>query len=450
MKRFYKILTIVAVNIVLCFLVTEALGIISYYWQHGQLFYTRRAEGKSENESITAADLRELKSKHSFHPFLGYIQRPSLKMEEIIPQEQLERALGKGSIPRWYNEKANNFGFFSDQDYPYKKRDDNTYIIGIFGGSVAHWLVSLSSEDLKRHLQASSVLRGKEIRILNFSQGGYKQPSQLLTLAYFLAIGQHFDFVVNVDGFNEIALSYLNLKKGIDPSMPFYEVMLPLASLIDQSSLELDQIDSLYDLEHRRETLRIIDSWIHRNDSAAVNMFLEMYRKIVTQKYTRSLQQFEELSTHAKKSSFFHINDILGNLSQTKDLSYLLDIWANSSIMMGSILSKMDIPYLEIIQPNQYFSSKVFSSEEKAVALDSKSPFKWPIETGYRLILQRIPLLQKSGVNVVSAVDIFDNIPETLFFDNCCHYNQLGNDILAEFIAKEIIALINKKHDKAF
>jgi hypothetical protein len=294
------------------------------------------------------------------------------------------------------------------------------------------------------------VLRGKEIRILNFSQGGYKQPSQLLTLAYFLAIGQHFDFVVNVDGFNEIALSYLNLKKGIDPSMPFYEVMLPLASLIDQSSLELDQIDSLYDLEHRRETLRIIDSWIHRNDSAAVNMFLEMYRKIVTQKYTRSLQQFEELSTHAKKSSFFHINDILGNLSQTKDLSYLLDIWANSSIMMGSILSKMDIPYLEIIQPNQYFSSKVFSSEEKAVALDSKSPFKWPIETGYRLILQRIPLLQKSGVNVVSAVDIFDNIPETLFFDNCCHYNQLGNDILAEFIAKEIIALINKKHDKAF
>ena len=55
---------------------------------------------------------------------------------------------------------------------------------------------------------------------LCLSHEGYKQPQQLLVPTYFLSIGQVFDLVVNIDGFNEVALSSVNHQRGLDISMP--------------------------------------------------------------------------------------------------------------------------------------------------------------------------------------------------------------------------------------
>jgi len=49
---------------------------------------------------------------------------------------------------------------------------------------------------------------------LCFSHEGYKQPQQLLVLSYFLSIGQPFDMVMNIDGFNEVALGGINDRYG--------------------------------------------------------------------------------------------------------------------------------------------------------------------------------------------------------------------------------------------
>jgi hypothetical protein len=38
-----------------------------------------------------------------------------------------------------------------------------------------------------------------------------------------------------------------------------------------------------------------------------------------------------------------------------------------------------------------------------------------------------------------SAVDIFDQETGTLYIDDCCHFNQRGNEILADFIADAIL-----------
>ena len=75
--------------------------------------------------------------------------------------------------------------------------------------------------------------------ILTDSLGGYKQPQQLLTLAYYISLGAEFDTVINIDGFNEVALPPIhNIPKNI---YPFYPVghYLRTSDLIDTGMLDL-------------------------------------------------------------------------------------------------------------------------------------------------------------------------------------------------------------------
>jgi hypothetical protein len=50
--------------------------------------------------------------------------------------------------------------------------------------------------------------------------GGYKQPQQLMALNYFTALGGEFDVLVNVDGFNEVALPPLENIPQTNPFCP--------------------------------------------------------------------------------------------------------------------------------------------------------------------------------------------------------------------------------------
>jgi len=58
---------------------------------------------------------------------------------------------------------------------------------------------------------------------------------------------------------------------------------------------------------------------------------------------------------------------------------------------------------------------------------------------GYPYLLETIPWFTTHGVRFHDATGIFDDEPEIVYADNCCHYNQLGNEILAEFIAGRVL-----------
>ena len=87
-------------------------------------------------------------------------------------------------------------------------------------------------------LKQNSYFGNKELISLCLSHEGYKQPQQLLVLSYFLSIGQQFDLVVNIDGFNEVTLSSLNNEHGLDISMPSVMHMDPLINLVNLIILE--------------------------------------------------------------------------------------------------------------------------------------------------------------------------------------------------------------------
>ena len=112
-------------------------------------------------------------------------------------------------------------GFPRNRESLLEPRDPRRAVIGVFGGSVADILSEAGAASLRDALAAAPGLRGREIVVLSVAAPGYKQPQALMTLNYLLALGAHFDAVVNLDGVNDLALPESELAPlGVAPFYP--------------------------------------------------------------------------------------------------------------------------------------------------------------------------------------------------------------------------------------
>ena len=129
--------------------------------------------------------------KEIIHPYLGYVYDPSV-------------------------ERASPYGI-SDVS-PIQHRSADKVVIGIFGGSfaddVAYNVGEALADLLKPHFP------NRQFVIVKATIGGYKQPQQLMALNYFMALGGEFDIVINLDGFNDIALPAQENVPQTDPFFP--------------------------------------------------------------------------------------------------------------------------------------------------------------------------------------------------------------------------------------
>lgn len=117
----------------------------------------------------------------------------------------------------------------------------------------------------------------------------------------------------------------------------------------------------------------------------------------------------------------------------------IADQWAYSSVLMSKIAQSNNVRYIHIIQPNQHYSRHRFD-DEKAVAfkIAEDNAFVVGARRGYPA-LNAMSKMMRGGLNVYSAIDIFDNIAEHVYADECCHYNARGESLLADFVAVKII-----------
>ena len=86
--------------------------------------------------------------------------------------------------------------------------------VAVLGGSAAHDMVATARDVLINELARAQRLAGKQVQIVNLAIPGYRQPQQLLLLAYMLSAGARFDAIVNLDGGPD--LSSLNVRADGD------------------------------------------------------------------------------------------------------------------------------------------------------------------------------------------------------------------------------------------
>jgi hypothetical protein len=119
----------------------------------------------------------------------------------------------------------------------------------------------------------------------------------------------------------------------------------------------------------------------------------------------------------------------------------LAQIWIRSSWQMAQLCRARGIEYYHFLQPNQYVEgSKPLSDEERRLSFDGEHRFRpWVIE-GYPALVAEGQRAAAEGLPFWDLSQIFQAIPDTLYIDSCCHFNDQGNVVLAQHIARLIAA----------
>ena len=416
-----------AVNVIVLCVVAELVSLAVFYYQHGWLFYlypyrqTHELIPETQNQQLTGDRL---------HPYFGPTHQAGIPFD--IPE-----SLRTAQSPRV---ATNNFGFASARDYPFAKKS-HQFVIGIFGGSVGLWFCHVGAHRLIEDLKRQTFFKDKELVSLCLSHEGYKQPQQLLVLSYFLSIGQQFDAVVNIDGFNEVALASVNNQRGSDISMPSAVHLDPLVNLIAPSTLTPEKLESLTAISRYKQRLYRLAKSIDESRLASIHLVLEQYYASVDRRYRNELAVFDKLPPNPPDRSIIRVTPKLRDREGTALFEDIAREWITSSTLMRELLAARGVAYFHFLQPNQYYTTRAFSREEARVALSDESPYKKSVEQGYPfLVREAVSRTAKSGsVSVLDGTRIFDREPSPVYVDNCCHYTLVGNEILADFIAKTIL-----------
>lgn len=413
MRKALKITVVVLFNILLFFLLAECFSLAWFGVSHGQFFYSERPSLPSSVE----AGKGELTS-FQIHPYYGVSRRPGTRG-------------GRGS-------RNNNFGFASTIDFPFFKTSENQYIIGIFGGSVAERFCRHGGPLVCRALKKLDRFRDRELVLLNLGRGGFKQPQQIMVLSYFLSIGQDFDLVINIDGFNEVVLAGKNEQRGIDGSMPSYGHLESLINLVDSDTLTFERLGRMHVAAGYKQAAAAARERYASARSAFVGLIHYLSHGHAYAKYRDELVRLDDTVSEHLDESLVFMKETHRKKTDSEIIGKVVEIWARSSLVMNSICEGNGIEYYQFIQPNQYFSKKNFTARELDEAVNTKLKYARFVQAGYPQLLEKLPSIRSAGVNLFSAVQIFDGEASTVYIDRCCHFNNLGNRLLANYIAEKI------------
>ncbi len=333
---------------------------------------------------------------------------------------------------RDYNETFRaHYGYDTDHP-PLIGRSPERLTIGLFGGSVAMHLYHSLEEAFAKALARAGDPR--KAVLVNFALGGYKQPQQLMTLEYFLALGASFDVVINLDGFNELALSQAdNLPEGVSPFYP------RLWNLRLADTLSPDRLQKLVVLAATRQDLEgvVVGLRIPLLSRSAAFGLWSGWRAASLQ---RALAEANRALTAMAGHSFAQSGPPFPSKQPFEAMEELAQFWGRCSRQMAGACKASGCAYFHFLQPNQYVAdSKVLAEEEKATAYAPEHPYSKAASLGYPALQAAGKELVVGGVSFFDATPLFKDHAETLYLDACCHINQIGNTILADYIVRQIL-----------
>jgi hypothetical protein len=413
-RSLWKLLKLVAINLVLLFALLEIVSLGFYFIQTRNFFCPIHKDLNKANATrfeVSEPDREPWTFDYQIHPYFGFVTPPSYA------------------------------------GFPFKKTNKDQFIIGIFGGSVAQ---EFCDYEFQHHVLAKLFrplpeFQNKEIVLLKFANQAHKQPQQLLTMNYFLSVGQELDMVINIDGFNEVALSYLNNKAGTEVSMPNDYIFSPMIALANKD-FSSEQLELSLEVLQLKNRLQNTINRLSECKLATCYMLRWSQAKYFLNRYREKAQRFSQLRKEAGKGSLVYLKRVEKSLGRSGSARENSRPWFNSSLGMNDLLAARKIPYFEFIQPNQYYSTnREFSADEKKIAFDDRSQYREGTIKGYPKLLTRISGLHAVGVKVFNAVNVFDETKDIVYRDNCCHYNDLGNDILSYYVGKSIVMVLNAR-----
>lgn len=364
----------------------------------------------------------------SFHPYFGWTHNPDIHTGDI----------DCCGLPL----RANRFGFFDSTDGIHRRSPDRL-IVGICGGSVA-WHMSCAAESvLRQRLLEIPQYQGREVILVRLAQPGYKQPQALFALSYYLFMGAEFDLILNLDGYNEIAL----------PAAENFASMTALDYPQGWNVRSLDIVDprdadfSLRVFELRGARQRAAESartslfrflpsyqlwWFTKNENLRIAQ-LELQEELQKRRRTRK-GMFVQNGPHPMAKT---------NEEATQEC---IRIWKQSSLHLYMLCQAHGIAYFHATQPNQYdVDSKPLSEYEQEHCYSDSVTYREHVIRGYPQLRQAGEELRQAGVRQFDLTRLFEKVDETLYIDPYCHFNTRGSELLAEAFVTRVKEALSRK-----
>ncbi len=374
-----------------------------------------------EEDKDEEALLREhrIRSIPVLHPYTGY-----------VPDPTTHRVAGDPGFSR----QAANLGFPFNRNDVFWSPSEERLVIATFGGSFGASF-GARSKTLTAAFERVERWRGKRLVFLNFGVGGYKQPQQLMALNYLLFLGAHFDVVINLDGFNEIALpSTINVPKG-------YFAHYPRGWVLQVGDLDQD-LRSLvgeltYLLELRARLARSFAGAPWRFSFTA-GLVWKVLDALETGRISRAERAIQD--ARSEKEMSYQTRGPEWSFSDDAEMyAELVAAWKRASIQMDALCRELGIEYYHFLQPNQYLpGSKPMGAEEHRTAFQEDHPYRGAVEAAYPLLIRAGEELRARGVRFLDLTAIYEDHPEPLYRDSCCHVTGAGYRLVAEAVAEAV------------
>jgi hypothetical protein len=355
-------------------------------------------------------------------PYLGYV---------INPEVNRRRGRARSGAPQITDD-----GFYATPDPPAAGGADEVEV-GLFGGSVAYLQCFQGRDALLAGLAKFPGFKSKRLALRCFALGGYKQPQQLMALAYLLALGRKLDIVINLDGFNDVALPYReNWPSGVFSFYPRGWNTL-VEGIPDRERQRL--VGSIVFLEERRLRLARAFSPVPWRYSAICNLLWAAL--------DRGLEgQLAETRLALQRTAAAGSGGYLGHgprRDYRSDEDFFQELaagWQRCSREMAHLCRGAGIRYYHFLQPNQYDpGAKPMGAAERRTAYKADHPYRTGVEKGYPLLARAGLELAAGGVRFYDARHVFAGVGEPLYIDQCCHFNQQGSQLLATWMAARIV-----------
>jgi hypothetical protein len=318
-----------------------------------------------------------------------------------------------------------------------------TYVIVVVGGSVAYEFVDNVGESLARSIGADPRFTGRRVVVLNYAHHTYKEPQQLTRLAYLMSIGYVPDAVINIDGFNEIALAIDNWSKGIFPLYPHQTMwQFALRQGGPETAASLDLLAEMWSL--RKQAKRLVElerRWGLSHSSLCSRYLLARLGQLGKQRaelFDRYAGDEEPAVPGSEDWRETHGPD--SPKSRKEALELCARGWYESSVSNDALCSARSVAYLHVLQPTLYDAgSKRLTAEEQTLH-DHEMGTLWrpAVRIGYPLLRELGGTLVERGVAFLDASQAFAGVDQTLYYDNC-HFSQEGHEILERAIAKSFL-----------
>ncbi len=373
---------------------------------------------------------KAMEAASEIHPYLGFAMDPRAELQ----QED-------GSMFHPYSD----LGFFMGGTLP-PARGKNEFVVAISGGSVAaHFFNQGGFNQLKKLLRSIPALQSKRIIVKNYALPGFKQPQELMALNYLLVLGAQFDLWISINGFNDMVLPvYENEPAHVAMVYPRGWNLLT-ESVVEPAEAEFRS--AIFTITAQREDWRAFATrpWLTR--SAFVRAWWDIVDRRMEEKARELMKEIQAAQSRQIDRGPVSLDATGSGTDRLQRRA--LEIWEQSTRQMAKLCEANGIQYVVFVQPNQYFKdSKVLNAEEKQIAW-AETGYRPYVEAGYPLLVESIPKLRAEGISVVDSTMIFRDEARTVYNDTCCHLNKLGNDLLGEHIAAEIVHLFDEKPEAA-